>query len=528
MSTVLGERSVTRGEPRSGPWLALAAALLVLYVPTYAELARGLWRDDAYAHGPIVLAVFAWLVWRRRHALLALPPDSRLASGFALLVFGLALYVVGRSQSLAPFEVASHLPVIIGALLVMRGPAAVRALAFPLFFLAFLIPVPGFILDALTTPLKDAVSILVEAILAILGYPVVRSGVVLQVGPHQMLVADACSGLNSLYSLFALALLYVHLTGPSRRARIAWLLASLVPIAIAANVVRVLALVLITYYYGEEAGQGFLHGFAGMLVFMTALAMLLAIDSALRAKLGPPPAREEAPRPSPAMRMVRASWVPVLAMLALIWGAAIAAPLLKPAPDAEPRINLERAIPAAFGDWRIDPDIVPLAPAPDVQANLDRIYNQVVSRTYVNGAGERMMLTVAHGGDQSDALKAHRQEACYAAQGFAIHGLAHDRLSVAGRDIPVTRMTAVRGERVEPVTYWFTMGDRVVLGRLERLRAQLTAGFAGHIPDGMLVRVSSISSQPAEAFAAQRDFAQALFAAMPARDAARFLGAAHG
>jgi EpsI family protein len=151
-----------------------------------------------------------------------------------------------------------------------------------------------------------------------------------------------------------------------------------------------------------------------------------------------------------------------------------------------------------------------------------------VSRTYVNSAGERMMLTVAHGGDQSDALKAHRQEACYAAQGFAIHGLVHDRLSVDGRDIPVTRMTAVRGERVEPVTYWFTMGDRVVLGRLERLRAQLSAGFAGRIPDGMLVRVSSISPQPAEAFAAQQAFAEALFAAMPARDAARFLGAAHG
>ena len=528
MSTVLGERSVPRAEPRSGPWIALVAALLLLYVPTYVSLARGLWRDDAYAHGPIVLAVFAWLVWRRRRVVMQAARDPHLVSGFALLLIGLAFYVVGRSQSLAPFEVASHLPVIIGALLVLSGPAAVRTLAFPLFFLAFLIPVPGFILDALTTPLKSVVSVLVEAVLALAGYPVERSGVVLQVGPHQMLVADACSGLNSLYSLFALALLYVHLTGPSRRARIAWLLASIVPIAIAANVVRVLVLVMITYHFGEEAGQGFLHGFAGMLVFVTALAMLLAIDALLRRRLGPPPARVAAAHESSALRPVRASWAPALVTVAAIWGAAIAAPLLKPAPDTTPRINLDRTIPAAFGGWRIDPEIVPVAPAPDVQANLDRIYNQVVSRTYVNDAGERMMLTVAHGGDQSDALKAHRQEACYAAQGFTIHDLEHGELGVAGRSIPVTRMTAVRGDRVEPVTYWFTMGDRVVLGRIERLEAQLAAGFAGRIPDGMLVRVSSISGQPANAFAAQQAFAQALFAAMPAQDAARFVGGSHG
>src|SRR5689334_10896080 len=391
MSTVLGERSASRAEPRSGPWIALVAALLLLYVPTYISLARGLSRDDAYAHGPIVLAVFAWLVWRTGCFVLQAPRDPHFVSGFALLFIGLALYVVGRSQSLAPFEVASHLPVIIGALLVMSGTAAVRTLAFPLFFLAFLVPMPGFVLDVVTTPLKDVVSTLVEGVLALIGYPVERSGVVLQVGPHQMLVADACSGLNSLYSLFALALLYVHLTGPSRRARIAWLLASIVPIAIAANVVRVLALVLITYHFGEDAGQGFLHGFAGMLVFVTALAMLLGIDALLRRRLGPPPAR--AAREETPFRPARAAWAPALAMVAAIGGAAIAAPLMKPAPDTAPPVSLDRTIPASFGDWRIDPDIVPVAPAPDVQANLDRIYNQVVSRTYVNAAGERMMLT---------------------------------------------------------------------------------------------------------------------------------------
>src|SRR5205814_1223827 len=107
--------------------------------------------------------------------------------------------------------------------------------------------------------------------------------------------------------------------------------------------------------------------------------------------------------------------------------------------------------------------------------------------------GERVMLTIAHGGDQSDALKAHRQEICYAAQGFEIHGLEHGNAAIAGRVIPVTRFVGIERDRVEPVTYWFTMGDRVVLGRAQRLRVQLASGLAGRIPDGMLVRVSSLS-----------------------------------
>jgi EpsI family protein len=148
-----------------------------------------------------------------------------------------------------------------------------------------------------------------------------------------------------------------------------------------------------------------------------------------------------------------------------------------------------------------------------------------VSRSYVNSAGEQMMLTIAYGGDQSDALKAHRQEVCYTAQGFTIHGLAHGDLSAAGRTIPVTRMLAVRGERSEPVTYWFTMGERVVRGRLERLNVQLASGLAGRIPDGMLVRVSSISTDVAPAFDAQQKFVAALLAAMPEAHAARVAGA---
>ena len=218
-------------------------------------------------------------------------------------------------------------------------------------------------------------------------------------------------------------------------------------------------------------------------------------------------------------------WKFVLAGAAMVLAAG-AASALKPSRvhPATAAFDLERVIPHSFGHWVIDPSIVPITPAPDVQAELDRIYDQIVSRTYVNDRGERVMLVIAYGGEQSDALKAHRQEVCYAAQGFEIRKVLNGHLRSGEKTIPVTRVVAVRGPRSEPVTYWLTMGDRVVLGRLERLMVQLRFGLSGRIPDGMLVRVSSISSNPAQAFNGQEEFIGALLKGMRPGDVHRLLG----
>jgi EpsI family protein len=218
-------------------------------------------------------------------------------------------------------------------------------------------------------------------------------------------------------------------------------------------------------------------------------------------------------------------WQFLLAGAAMVLAAG-AAPALKPSPvhPAAAAFDLERVIPQSFGNWIIDPSIVPITPAPDVQAQLDRIYDQIVSRTYVNDRGERVMLVLAYGGEQSDALKAHRQEVCYAAQGFEIKKVLNGNLRVGEKTIPVTRVLAMRGPRSEPVTYWLTMGDRVVLGRLERLMVQLRFGLSGRLPDGMLVRVSSISSNPAQAFQGQEEFIGALLDGMRQGDVHRLLG----
>jgi len=525
MSTVLGQRTLPHDETGPWwPWIAVAAGLLLLYVPTYATLARTLWRDDAYAHGPIMLALFAWLTWRNRSALQEEGGDRAPVAGGLLVAMGLALYILGRSQELVMFEAASQLPVVGGTLLVLRGWSVLRRFGFVLALLFFVIPLPGFILDAITAPLKTLVSASVAALLHALGYPIERAGVMLQVGDHQLLVADACSGMNSIYSLLALAFVYVRLTGPARRLRLPLVLLGVVPIAVLANIVRVAVLSLVTYHFGDEAAEGFLHGFAGMLVFVIAVLMLVGWDRVVSRRLPMSTAGNATPTPAFSQGRGRSLATAAIVLTCAFAGAAIAAPVLRPLPADTSRVNLEDMLPREFAGWRIDPASVPIAPAPDVKANLDRIYNQIVSRTYVNDAGDMMMLTVAYGGDQSDALKAHRQENCYAAQGFSIQGLAHGPMSVAGREIPVTRMLAVRGERSEPVTYWLTMGNRVVVGRLERLRVQLESGLGGRMPDGMLVRVSSLSNDAPAAFARQGAFMNAALASMKPADAARLVG----
>lgn len=197
----------------------------------------------------------------------------------------------------------------------------------------------------------------------------------------------------------------------------------------------------------------------------------------------------------------------------------------KPKPQSEiQRLSLEQMVPQKFGPWAVDSNIAPILPSPDVQANLDKIYDQILSRTYIDGTGRQVMLTITYGGQQTDQLKAHRQEVCYAAQGFTIKNIFEDNLKLDHSLIPVTRMFAVKDSRKEPVTYWFTMGDRVVFSRLERLLVQLKYGITGQIPDGFLIRVSTIDADQKHAYAVQQEFIGDMIRAMPESSARLLIG----
>lgn len=269
----------------AAPWAVLAAALCVLYVPTFLDLFAGLWQTDQNAHGPIVFCVAAWFFWFKmrdasRDATLVWRPAA--AVGALILVLGLAAYILGRSQGMYVLEVGSMIPVLLGAVVVAFGPAVARRLWFAFFFMLFMIPLPGSVTDTLTQPMKVAVSWGAEHMLYALNYPIARNGVVLSIGPYQLLVADACAGLNSLFTLEALGLLYLNVTRHETALRNMLLAALIVPISFASNLIRVVTLSLITFHLGDEAGQGFLHKFSGMVLFISALVLIIGIDSVLR------------------------------------------------------------------------------------------------------------------------------------------------------------------------------------------------------------------------------------------------------
>jgi exosortase B len=253
--------------------------LALLYLPTYWSLAGTIWQSADQSQGPLMLAASLWLMYDRRHALAAAPNAPSHVWGSALLVLGLPMYAIGRSQGIWLFEVGSQLVVFSAVLLLFKGQTALRLAWFPIFFLLFMVPLPGPLVAAVTGPLKAGVSFIASEILFAVGYPVSRAGVVMTVGPYLILVADACAGLTSMFSLEAVGLLYLNIVKHPSKLRNVAIAVLVIPIAFVANVVRVLVLVLVTYHLGDVAGRGFLHGFAGLLLFVVALMMIFAVDN---------------------------------------------------------------------------------------------------------------------------------------------------------------------------------------------------------------------------------------------------------
>ncbi len=168
--------------------------------------------------------------------------------------------------------------------------------------------------------------------------------------------------------------------------------------------------------------------------------------------------------------------------------------------------DLERAVPAAFDEWTMEQNAQQSVVNPELQSVVDSIYSQVLSRTYVGAGGQSIMLSIAYGREQNDLRQVHRPDICYPAQGFQVQDIERTSLSTAYGTIPAIRMMARFQERYEPLTYWTTVGERVVVGERERRLAQLRYGFQRQIPDGMIVRVSSIDRDPAHAYALQAKF----------------------
>lgn len=278
MSAVLtGQRSTLH--PLLRGWPAVAG-LLALYVPTYVDLYETFWKSGRAVQGPVILVWVAWLIWRDRARLPLKAPGHTSASAMALFVFGLLCYALGRSQALFQLEIGSQVPLVLGVAWLILGREGARRLLFPLAFTLFLVPVPGTLLDQMLLPLKQLVSAIVDNGLHAVGYPIARNGVVLMIGRYDLLIADACSGLNSMMALSGMGLIYTYVVGRRSRTHNALLLLSVLPVAFIANVIRVVVLLLITYYFGDAAGRAF-HSAAAWLEIALAFGGFFAVDNAL-------------------------------------------------------------------------------------------------------------------------------------------------------------------------------------------------------------------------------------------------------
>ena len=270
-----------------------------MYLPIYWWAAETIWQTEEQGHGAIILAVLVWLLWDLRHAIDQAPGVPRPQLGWPVFVFGLLVYFVGRVFNISILEFGSQPFVAAGILLLLRGPAAIRLAWFPLIYFIFMVPLPSILVDAITGSLKGLIANIVESLLYLVGYPIARSGVILSIGQYQLQVADACSGLHSMFSLSALGTLFMYLMGRKRNLHMTIMLASILPIAFVANIIRVITLVLVTYYLGDEAGQGFLHGAAGMVLLLVALAFFFVLDMVLDKVLPAAPRIAAARAPEP-------------------------------------------------------------------------------------------------------------------------------------------------------------------------------------------------------------------------------------
>jgi len=260
--------------------LLLAGLLVWLYLPTLIRLVSQWWHDPNFSHGFFVPLFAGFVVWQERSRLAAVKLHASWG-GLFLLVFGLCLLVLGQMGAEIFFARFSLLIVLAGLILLFLGWSLFRAVLFPWAFLVLMIPIPAIVFNQITFPLQLLASTLASTTLPWLGVPVLREGNVIILPAMALEVADACSGIRSLMSLATLAVIYGYLTERNILLRVLLAVAAL-PIAVAANSLRVVGTGLLVQYWDPDKAQGFFHEFQGWLMFVASLAMLYLLHRVIR------------------------------------------------------------------------------------------------------------------------------------------------------------------------------------------------------------------------------------------------------
>lgn len=255
----------------------------ILYTPTFQELYNYRWDKVDYTHAYFILPLSLWLVWRKRSQVKELTQNTQSKKsffGFFILLLGILLYLFGWRQDYLFISTFSLIPFLFGLILFLYGKELAKTLAFPILYLLLLVPPPFGILDSITLPMRHGSSVATETILRMLDYPISRKGLLLTIGYNDIFMGEPCSGFRSLITMFSLVLVYVYIIKGNLNKKLI-MTSFIVPVALFGNLVRVITLCLITFYFGEEAGQGFFHNFSGILIFVITILGLISVESVL-------------------------------------------------------------------------------------------------------------------------------------------------------------------------------------------------------------------------------------------------------
>ena len=498
-----GSEGVPKSEVSIAGWtwqsvlvLTILAGLVVwLYLPVLKHLAWQWWDDENYSHGFLIPLMSAYFVWDRRERLRKLA-DAPSWLGLPVLVAGVGLFLLGNVAAELFTMRASLLVILAGLVLYLLGREHLKALAFPILYLIFMIPPPTILFNSITFPLQLFAARTATATLQFVNIPVLREGNVIILANTTLEVAEACSGIRSLATLLALATTLAYFTQRRRSWRATALVASAVPVAIVANASRVAGTGILAHYYGAQVAEGFLHTFSGWLLFLVATA-LLGIIGGLLAKLAPGQGRTQDPTSSVALpgekepvpltpaRSHGGLWRVTGAALVLVAGVT-ALPLLSRGESVPLRRSLDR-FPIEVGAWRGISEALP----PSELAIL-RV-TDYLNRLYAAPGKAPIWLYVGYYETQRQGQIIHSPQQCLPGSGWNFLSRQYLTLGLPGRASPVTinNVLVGKGEERLIVLYWYQERGRIVANEYKAKLYMITDAVMQNRTDGALVRLSA-------------------------------------
>lgn len=260
-------------------WILAAA----IYTPSFIKLYSVRWDLLDYTHAYFILPVSLWLIWRKRTQIKECAQTHKPGNnlfGLVLLSFSIILFIFGSRFDYAVILAFSIIPFIFGLSYYLYGIKLVKLISFPVLYLLLLIPPPMGLLDSVTLPMRYGISAATEVIIRFANYPISREGLLLTIGYNDIFMGQPCSGFRSLITLLSLGIVYIYISNIKVSLKFV-MAACIVPLALFGNLIRVITLCLITFYFGEEAGQGFFHNFSGIVMFIITIVGLISVESVL-------------------------------------------------------------------------------------------------------------------------------------------------------------------------------------------------------------------------------------------------------